>query len=75
MADERNLNSKRMDDESYDEYKLRQRENTVWLKRRLKGYLYWNSASRGTYTREKAEELLKDDIQNDKISPTVSHKK
>jgi len=70
----KNLNPKREENESYDDYKVRQRENTVWLERRLQGYLFWNSKQRGTYTRKLGKEL-EDGIQYDKMGSKKSYQK
>ena len=48
----------RLDGETYEEYKNRRKVCKMFEKRRLKGYLFWNSNQRGTYTKEKGQEII-----------------
>ena len=53
MQGERNLNPKREDGESYEDYKKRQKDNNKWLKDRLRGEPLWESKLDGTYIKKK----------------------
>ena len=51
---------KRKENESYQEYKERRKLANQEAKKRSKGYLYWNSSQRGTFTKELKEQLDKE---------------
>lgn len=42
---------KRLDDESYEEYKERRTKDSKRLKKYLKGRVFWDSRNWGTYVR------------------------
>ena len=47
-----NLDAKRGRDESYEQYKDRMKKNNVRIKMHLKGELFWDSRTEGTYVRK-----------------------
>tara|TARA_R110000751_G_scaffold38032_2_gene91599 strand:+ start:693 stop:863 length:171 start_codon:yes stop_codon:yes gene_type:complete len=49
MNEERNLNPKREENETYQDYKKRRAENNKWLKFHLEGEIVWESKKDGTY--------------------------
>ncbi len=55
VKEESNLNpeldysTERKENESYEDYKERRKQVNKLIKRRLKGFLFWNSSERGTY--------------------------
>jgi len=55
----------RLEGESYEDYKNRRKVCKMFEKQRLKGYKFWNSNQRGTFTKEKENQLL-NEIQRDK---------
>ena len=63
----------RLENETREDYKNRQKVCKMFEKQRLKGYKFWDSSKRGTFTKEKEQELL-DEIQRDKIRTEKSHK-
>ena len=48
----RNLNPKRCENESWEDYKKRRKENNNWLKFKLQGEIVWESKREGTYIRK-----------------------
>lgn len=50
--DKINLNNKRSDDETFDQYKERLKKNHVKIKMHLKGDQVWDSKKFGTYIRK-----------------------
>jgi len=52
LAEEERMTLKRREDESFKEYKERQKGENKTLKRYLKGRLVWNSSDWGTYKRK-----------------------
>tara|TARA_R100000655_G_scaffold77550_1_gene116755 strand:+ start:620 stop:814 length:195 start_codon:yes stop_codon:yes gene_type:complete len=52
-----NLNAKRGFKEEYSEYRKRMRENYYKVKYYLKGELFWDSLSKGTYIVRKNKKL------------------
>lgn len=50
----------RLENESYEDYKNRRKVCKMFEKRRLKGFLFWDSSKRGTYTKELGTKLLED---------------
>jgi|14BtaG_2_1085337.scaffolds.fasta_scaffold265094_1 hypothetical protein len=63
----------RLENETYEEYKNRRKVCKMFEKQKLKGYKFWDSSKRGTYTKEKEQQLL-DEIQRDKKHTKKSHK-
>ena len=53
MIGERNLNPKREENETYEDYKKRRKDNNEFLKFYLKGEIVWESKREGTYARNK----------------------
>jgi hypothetical protein len=51
---------KREKDESYEDYKKRRKEENQKQKLRTKGHLYWNSSTRGTFTKEKEQKMYEE---------------
>ena len=49
-----------MENESYEEYKARRSKVNKYTKRRLKGFLFWDSSKRGTYKKEYIDKLAKE---------------
>ena len=53
MIGERNLNPKREENETHEEYRKRRKDNNEWLKFYLNGEIFWESKREGTYVRKK----------------------
>ena len=53
MNSERNLNPAREINETFEDYKKRRKENKEYLKFYLKGEIFWESKTEGTYVRKK----------------------
>tara|TARA_R110002051_G_scaffold103198_1_gene174928 strand:- start:1013 stop:1177 length:165 start_codon:yes stop_codon:yes gene_type:complete len=49
----RNLNQEREENESFEDYKKRRKDNKEYLKFYLKGEIIWESKTEGTYVRKK----------------------
>ena len=47
-----NLSNKRMENESFEDYKKRRKENKKRIKWHLKGEMIWESKIDGTYTKK-----------------------
>lgn len=63
----------RLENETYEDYKNRRKVCKMFEKERLKGYKFWNSKERGTFTKKLEQQLL-DDIQNNKDNTKEPHK-
>ncbi|MGE0630934.1 MAG: hypothetical protein AB7O96_00885 [Pseudobdellovibrionaceae bacterium] len=50
-----NLNPARLHNETFEEYKLRQKNNKKFLKLYLRGTLYWDSSTKGTLQNNKGK--------------------
>lgn len=47
-----NLSNKRSDDETFNQYKDRQKKNQIKIKMHMKGEVVWDSRTNGTYKRK-----------------------
>jgi hypothetical protein len=53
MSEQNVLVPYRMDGESFEDYKFRQKEVNKYYKKLLEGSLFWDSKEQGTYHKEK----------------------
>jgi hypothetical protein len=53
----------RLEEETYEEYKIRQKLNTIMSKAKLKGGLWWDSSRWGTMTQEKLNHIMAQSIK------------
>ena len=63
-----NYSSKREENESYEDYKERRKRTNEIMRRRLKGFLFWNSSKRGTYKKEYYENIQDNQVDTEETS-------
>ena len=54
----------RKEGESYEDYKARRKNANMWMKFKLKGFLFWNSKERGTYLTEYETQLQDNQVDS-----------
>jgi len=63
-----NTNSRtRLEEETYEEYKIRQHFNKVVEKARLKGGLWWDSRRWGSFSQAKLNEIIAEKLKPETI--------